>query len=102
MNLLGARLVGKSIQSIQIGKPGLGIGLLFTDGSGATIHSGLSARLTNLPNSSKIESVEAIGKEIALNLGDGGVIAISIDPEVHEVVEFFLFRDTDGETIVEN
>ena len=94
------RMIGKSIRSIERSEPGFGITVLFSDGTGLTIHTEVSLRISDA--ASHIERVTSTDQEITLHLSGGEFVVISIDRQKHDAVELFIYQDTDGTIVVEN
>jgi len=95
-------MIGKSIRSIEKSEPGFGITVLFTDGTGLTVHTEVSLRIGDAAGGSHIERVTSTDERITLHLGGDDFVAISIDRQKHDAVELFVYQDTDGTFIVEN
>ncbi|WP_322417190.1 hypothetical protein [Mesorhizobium huakuii] len=103
MQTFSERMIGKSIRSVERSEPGFGISVLFSDGTGLTVYTEVSLRMSDKAGGSYIERVTTSTDErITLHLGGDDFVAISIDRERHDVVELFVYRDTDGTFIVEN
>ena len=95
-------MIGKSIRSIEKSEPGFGITVLFTDGTGLTVHTEVSLRIGDAAGGSHIERVTSTDQEITLHLGSNDFLTISIDRQKHDAVELFVYRDIDGTIVVEN
>ncbi|UCI05507.1 hypothetical protein [Mesorhizobium sp. B1-1-8] len=102
MKTFGERILGKSIRAVEKGQPGFGITVLFSDGTGLTVHSEVSLRMSDIPGGSYIERVTSTDQEITLHLAGDDFLTISIDRQKHDAVELFVYQDTDGTYVVAN
>lgn len=102
MQTFGERVIGKSIRSIEKNGPGFGISVLFSDGTGLTVHTEVSLRIDDSAGGSYIERVTSNDRVITLHLGGDGFLAISIDRQKHDAVELFVNQDTDGTFVAAN
>lgn len=102
MQTFDERMTGKSIRSIERSKPGFGISILFSDGTGLTVHTEVALRMSDAAGGSSIERVTSTDQEITFHLGGDDFLAISIDRQRHDAVELFIYQDTDGAMVVEN
>ena len=100
MKTFGARVIGKSIRSIEKGQPGFGITILFSDGTGLTVYTEVSLNMGDA--AARIERVTSTNQEITLHLAGNDFLAISIDRQKHDAVELFVYQDADGTFVVEN
>lgn len=93
---LAERLIGKSIQQVEIARPELGIVIVLTDDAAFTVHTSVSVSLAANLAGSTIERVSDTDKQLTLHLNNGGRLAISTDVDTFEVVEAYVYRDEDG------
>ncbi|RWM20822.1 MAG: hypothetical protein E5X53_12740 [Mesorhizobium sp.] len=80
----------------------MGISVLFSDGTGLTVHTEVSLRMSDAASRSYIERVTSTDQEITLHFGGDDFVAISIDRQKHDAVELFVYQDEDGTFVVEN
>ncbi|WP_149802478.1 hypothetical protein [Mesorhizobium sp. NFR06] len=100
MKSFEARMIGKSIRSVERNEPGFGISVLFTDGTGLVVHTEVSLRMSD--TAAGIERVTSTKQEVILHLGEHGFLAISTDRQKYDAVELFVYQDADGTFVVEN
>lgn len=96
MRTLAERVAGKSIRSIEVREPELGIGIVFDDGAALTVHTSVLASLRSEMNGSRIERMSSGETHVTLHLANGGFVKISTDRDVHPVVEAFVYHDEEG------
>jgi hypothetical protein len=93
------RVIGKFVESIEIGKNGYGIAIVFSDGAGIRVHTEVTASLWA---GEAIDRITITDEWVTLHLGSNGLIAIAVDRErFSDVVELFIYHDEEG-FIVEN
>jgi hypothetical protein len=102
MQTFSERMIGKSIRSVEKRDPGFGISVLFSDGTGLTVYTEVSLRVSDSAGGSCIEQVTSTDREIILHLGGDDFLSISIDLEKHGAVESFVYQDGDGTFVVGN
>jgi hypothetical protein len=95
-------MIGKSIRSVGRSEAGYGIDVLLSDGTGLTVYTEVSLRMSDAATGSYIERVISTDQEITLHLGGNDFVAISVDRQKHDAVELFVYVDTDGTFVVEN
>lgn len=101
MKNLAERLIGKSIEKIEVSAAGGSIFITLSDASSFTVYTEVMSMQT-CAKAQTIERVANSDKETILYLSGDDCVTISTDRQrFPNVVEFFVYHDEDG-FVIEN